>query len=81
MCADYECCLDKATNRNWRGFSCRKCRAFHPLQLTSIEWRLDSLACTVLLGVPEYSASFKQKPRWEIIDKLQRLQSRGEILG
>ena len=81
MCADYDSCLDKAARRNWRDFSCRKCHAFHPLQLTSIEWRLDSLACTVLLGVAEYSASVKEKPRGGIIDKEQHLQSRGEILG
>jgi hypothetical protein len=81
LCAGYEGCLDMAIKRNWRGFSCRKCRSFHPLQLSSIEWRLDSMACTVLLGVAEFSASFKQKPRGGIIDKLQRLQSRWKILG
>jgi hypothetical protein len=81
MCAAYECCLDEAVRRNWRGFSCRKCRAFKPLQFDPSEWLLDTLACTALIYVAEFQSSFKQKPRGNIVMRLQRLHSRGKILG
>jgi hypothetical protein len=81
LCADYERCLDEAVRKNWSGFSCRKCHAFRPLRLNSSEWRLDSLACIVLINVAEFTARFKQKPRGGTIERLQRIQSRGEVLG
>jgi hypothetical protein len=55
--------------------------AFRPLRLNSSEWRLDSLACIVLINVAEFAAKFKQKPRGGIIERLQCIQSRGEVLG
>lgn len=81
MCAGYERCLDEAVRRQWSGFSCRKCRAFKPLQLDSSQWLLDSLACIALIGVAEHQSSFKQKSRGRIVLKMQRIQSRGGILG
>ena len=81
MCAGYECCLDDAIRRKWRGFSCRKCRAFKPLQLDSSEWLLDSLVCLALIGVADHESSFKQKRRGLIAPKMQHIQSRGHILG
>ena len=81
MCAGYEHCLDVAVRRKWRGFSCCRCRAFQPLVLDPIDWYLDFLACTVLMGVAESEDSFKQKPRGGILDKLRRIRSKGSILG
>ncbi len=81
MCATYGHCLDKAVRKKWRGFSCRKCGAFEPLQLDSGQWLLDSLACIALIAVAEDQNSFKHKPRGRIVPKMQRIQSRGSILG
>jgi hypothetical protein len=72
MCARYQGCLDEAIKKKWVGFSCRKCRAFQPLQLDQTEWVADSLACIALMYVSEFHNSFKQKPRGGIVLHLQR---------
>ena len=74
MCAGYECCLDEAIRKKWRGFSCRMCRAFKPLQLDSSEWLLDSLVCLALIGVADHESSFKQKRRGLIAPKMKHIQ-------
>ena len=56
MCADYQGCLDKAVKRKWAGFSCRKCRAYSPIQFDSTEWLADSLACLALMYVAGFGA-------------------------
>jgi hypothetical protein len=81
MCAGYERCLDEAIKRRWRGFSCRKCNAFKPLELYPGDWLFDSLACIALIYTAEFQSSFKQKPRGSIVVKLQHIQSKGGILG
>ncbi len=81
MCAGYECCLDEAIRRKWRGFSCGKCGAFKPLQLDPSEWLLDTLACTALMYVTEFHSSFKQKPRGNIVVRLRRMRSPGSVFG
>ena len=81
MCAGYESCLDEAVRRKWRGFSCRRCRAFKPVRLDLSEWLEDSLACIALISVAEYPSSFKHKSRGRIILKMERIQSRGDVLG
>jgi hypothetical protein len=80
MCTFYEGCLDETLRRRWHGFSCRKCLAFQPLQLDPTEWLLDCLVCIALIGVSEFESSFKQKPRGGIVEKLQHIQSRSNIL-
>jgi hypothetical protein len=81
MCAGYEGCLDEAIKRRWRGFSCRKCHAFKPLEFDPSDWFLDSLACIALIYTAEFHSSFKQIPRGNIVVKLQHIRSRGGILG
>jgi hypothetical protein len=81
MCACYESCLEEAIKRRWRGFSCRKCYAFKPLELDPIDWLLDSLACVALIYTAEFQGSLKQKPRGSIVLKLQRIRPKGGILG
>jgi hypothetical protein len=81
LCAGYERCLDQAVKKKWPGFSCQKCRAFEPLELDPSEWLLDTLACTALMYVAEFQSSFKQKPRGNIVVRLQRIRSRGSVLG
>jgi hypothetical protein len=81
LCAVYEDCLDEAIRRNWRGFSCRKCRAFQPLEFGPSEWHLDSLACIALMAVAEVEGRFKHKPRGSILRTLQGIRSKGSILG
>jgi len=81
MCASYERCLDKAVTRNWRGFSCRNCRTFKPLQFDSNEWFLDSLACFALIAVAEHQSDFKQKRRGRIVSKMLSRHSRNSILN
>lgn len=81
MCAGYQSCLDEAIKKEWVGFSCRKCRAYKPLQLDQAEWIADSLACLALMYVAELQQQFKQKPRGGIVLRLQRMRSRDCILG
>jgi hypothetical protein len=81
MCACYENCLDLAIKRKWVGFSCRKCRAFEPINLNLSEWLADSLACVALMYVSEFQPNFKQKPRGGIVLRLKRIKSSGDILG
>jgi len=81
MCASYENCLDLAIRRKWVGFSCRKCRAFQPLNLNQGEWLADSLACIALMYVSEFQYSFKQKPRGNIVLRLKRIKSAGDVMG
>ncbi len=81
MCAGYQSCLDEAVKKAWVGFSCRKCRAYRPLQLDQTEWIADSLACLALMYVAELQQQFKQKPRGGIVLRLQRMRSRESILG
>jgi hypothetical protein len=75
MCADYERCLDEAIRRRWRGFSCRKCRAFRPLHLDPDDWLLDYLACIALIHTAEFQSGLKHMPRWSIILKLRHIRS------
>jgi hypothetical protein len=79
MCAGYKRCLDEAVKRKWRGFSCRKCGAFQPLQFDPGELLLDTLACIALINVAESQSSFKQKPRGGIVRRLQHMMSRDNI--
>ncbi len=81
MCAHYDLCLDTTIKREWPGFSCRKCRAFKPLELDLSEWLLDSLSCVALMGVVEHQNSFKQKRRGRIVLTLQHIQARGGMLA
>jgi hypothetical protein len=81
MCAHYERCLDQAVKRKWRSFSCQKCTAFIPLQLRPSEWYLDSLACTVLIGIADFQENFKQKRRGGMVIRLQRMRSADAALG
>ena len=81
MCAGYERCLDEAIIRHWRGFSCRMCHAFQPLELDSSEWFLDWLACVALVGVAEFQGSFKQKRRGNIVVTLMRMHSQDAVLN
>jgi hypothetical protein len=71
MCADYQGCLDETVKRNWAGFSCRKCRAYRPLEFDSSEWLADSLACIALMCVAEFQTSYKQKSRGGIVVQFQ----------
>lgn len=70
LCAGYESCLDETIRRKWAGFSCRRCKAFRPLQFNLSEWHADSLACIALLYVAEFESCFKQKPRGSIVARL-----------
>jgi hypothetical protein len=81
MCGGYECCLDEAIRIEWRGFSCRKFRAFKPLQLNASEWFLDSLVCLALIGVADHEDRFKQKRRGLIAPRMRHIESWGHILG
>jgi hypothetical protein len=81
LCATYQHCLDEAVKRNWDGFSCIACSAFEPLQFDMGEWVLDSFACMALINVAESQNSFKQKHRGTIVRRLQRIRSRGSVLG
>lgn len=81
MCTRYQDCLDEAIRQNWVSFSCRKCRAYQPLELDQTEWLADSLACLALMYVAELHQQFKQKPRGGIVLRLQRLRSRQCLLG
>jgi hypothetical protein len=81
LCATYQRCLDEAVKKNWDGFSCIECGAFHPLQFDLSEWVLDSFACIALINVAESQNSFKQKRRGTIVRRLQRIRSQGSVLG
>ena len=72
MCADYNGCLNKAVKRKWAGFSCRKCRAYSPIQFDSTEWLADSLACLALMYVAGFESSYKHRPRGGIVMQFQR---------
>lgn len=75
MCTHYESCLEKAIKLKWAGFSCRKCRAFAPLNFNSTEWLEDSLACLALIYVIEFQGAFKQKTRGGLIQGVQQYRS------
>ena len=79
MCAGYQTFLAIALKRNWPGFSCRKCAAFEPLELTPSEWFTDSLACVALIYVVEFQGDFKQKPRGGIVLRVCLARSRGDF--
>ncbi len=74
MCAHYERCLEKAIKNKWAGFSCRRCRAFDPLELDDTEWLADSVACTALIYVIEFQNTLKQKTRGSLILGLQQIR-------
>jgi len=76
MCTGYKRCLDVAVKGRWRGFSCRECAAFQPLQFDPGELLLDTLACIALINVAESQSAFKQKRRGGIVRRLQHIMSK-----